>query len=164
MRGYYGMDRSTSACVRFVRNAELYGDAHEVFAEVRSLGFRCVYVDLRVSQAGDVLANQMAHALQLAHAPYTHKHWVCFLDDLMSLFADGAQQRGLFLVRGWRLSGLPLMQKPRSCLTAPRLRLLSRNSYGVVPATIGFRNGSSTATSPSQSRSFHVRPALLAVA
>jgi len=102
MRGYYAMDRSTSACVRFVRNAEVDGDVHEVFAEARSLGLRCVYVDLRASQAGGVLANQMAHALQLPHAPYTHKHWLCFLDDLITL---AHREKGLVIVvdGGWLL-------------------------------------------------------------
>jgi hypothetical protein len=102
MRAYYAMDRSTSACVRFVRNAELDDDLHEVFAEIRSLGFRCVYVDLRVSHAGDVLANQVAHALQPAHAPYTRKHWVCFLDDLITL---AHREKGLVIVvdGGWLL-------------------------------------------------------------
>ena len=102
MRGYSGMDRSTSACVRFVRNAEVECDVRELFAEVCSFGFRCVYVDLRASQAGDVLANQMAHALQLAHAPYTHKHWVCFLDDLITL---AHREKGLVIVvdGGWLL-------------------------------------------------------------
>jgi hypothetical protein len=95
MRGYDGMDRSTSACVRFVRNTEVDADVREAFAELGNAGIRRAYVDLRTPQAGDVLANQVARALQLEHAPYTHKHWVCFLDDLVTL---AHREKGLVIV------------------------------------------------------------------
>lgn len=96
MRGYYGIELASSACVRFVRNDDMDGSEHEVFNEVRSRGVRCTYVDLGSAQAqGDMLANQIADALHLEHAPYADKHWVCFLDDLITL---AHREQGLVIV------------------------------------------------------------------
>jgi hypothetical protein len=90
MRGYYGIELTSSACVRFVRNDDVDGSEHEVFEAARTRGIRCAYVDLSSSQAqGDHLANRIADALRLEHAPC----YLCLQMDpnpqISSLFATG---------------------------------------------------------------------------
>jgi hypothetical protein len=96
MRGYHGIELTSSACVRFVRDDEMDGSEHEVFEKARGRGIRCVYVDCSSSDMQtEVLANQIAGALHLEHAPYSDKHWVCFLDDLITL---AHREQGLVIV------------------------------------------------------------------
>jgi hypothetical protein len=96
MRGYYGIELSSSACVRFVRNGDMDGSEQEVFEDVRKRGIRYAYVDLSSPRVqGEILANQIGGVLTLEHAPYTHNHWVCFLDDLITL---AHREQGLVIV------------------------------------------------------------------
>lgn len=103
MRGYNGIELSSSACVRFVRNSEVDGSEQELFEEVRRRGIRCVYIDPSLAEAsGEVLANQIARALDLDNAPYETRHWLCLLDDLITL---AHRERGLVIVvdNAWAL-------------------------------------------------------------
>jgi len=85
MRGYSGIDLSSSACVRFVRNSEVDGSEQQLFEDARRRGIRCVYVASSAEETEGVLANQIAEALDLDNAPYETRHWVCLLDDLITL-------------------------------------------------------------------------------
>ena len=96
MRGYGGIALVSSACVRFVRNVEIDGSEHEIFAGARGEGIRTVYVDIgAVEASGKLLANQLAEAMHLENAPYKAKHWLCLLDDLITL---AHRERGLVIV------------------------------------------------------------------
>lgn len=96
MRGYGGITLVSSACVRFVRNVEIDGSEHEIFEGARRQGIRAVYVDTGAAEAtGKMLANQIAEALHLDNAPYESRHWLCLLDDLITL---AHREEGLVIV------------------------------------------------------------------
>lgn len=103
MRGYNGIEISSSACVRFVRNTEVDGSEQELFDEIRRREICCAYVDANHVQAsGEVLANQIARALDLDDAPYESRQWLCLLDDLITL---AHRESGLVVVvdNAWTL-------------------------------------------------------------
>ena len=105
MQGYSGIEKSSSACIRFVRNHEVDGSEQELFEEIRRRGVRCVYVDPTFAEAsGEDLANQLAVALGLENAPYESRRWLCMLDDLITL---AHQESGLIIVidNAWTLLG-----------------------------------------------------------
>lgn len=96
MRGYSGIDVTSSACVRFVRNDEIDGSEQEIFDEARRRGIRCVYIDSSLEEAaGTTLANQIAIALGLDNAPYETNRWLRLLDDLITL---AHREQGLVVV------------------------------------------------------------------
>jgi hypothetical protein len=96
MRGYSGIELTSSACVRFVRNDEIDGSEREIFDEARRRAIRCVYIDSSLAEAaGTTLANQIAVALGLDNAPYETRHWLCLLDDLITL---AHREQGLVVV------------------------------------------------------------------
>ena len=106
MQGYSYIKLSHSACVHFVRNAEIDGSEKEIqeaFDELRQQGIRCVYIDVcTLDAARTMLANQIAGALRLENAPYETKHWICLLDDLITL---AHREPGLIIVldNAWML-------------------------------------------------------------
>lgn len=102
MQGYSGIERSSSACVRFVRNSEIDGSEYEILREIRDRGIRFAYVDPNAVASEVRLANQIAGTLDLENAPYETKHWLCFLDDLITL---AYRERGLVVVvdNAWAL-------------------------------------------------------------
>jgi hypothetical protein len=94
VKGYSGVGLSNSACVRFVRNSEIDGSEQEIFDDARQRGTRIVYVDASKCER-EIVANVVASAIQLDHAPYQANYWVCFLDDLISL---AYREQGLIIV------------------------------------------------------------------
>lgn len=103
MRGYSSIEFPSSACVRFVRNAEIDGSEQEIFDEARRRGIRSVYVDSsEVSGSRRKLANLIAEATRLDNAPYETKHWLCLSDDLTTL---AHREAGLVIVvdNAWML-------------------------------------------------------------
>ena len=95
MRGYSGIELSNTACVRFVRNAEIDGSEREIFDEARRRGVRSAYIDSSSSaELPRTFANVIAEALRLDNAPYESKQWLCLSDDLITL---AYRERGLVI-------------------------------------------------------------------
>ena len=96
MRGYSGIEIPSSACIRFVRNADVDASLKHIFSEVHDRGIRIAYIHVReAASAATDLANLLARELGLQHAPYDFNRWVCFLDDLGAL---AYEEQGLVIV------------------------------------------------------------------
>lgn len=115
------------------------GDAQATVVDLKSAGVRCVYMDYRNIEYGDLhIANTVARELNLQHAPYPPpasphqpKVWLPFLDDLitlsehekgMVLFVDGADvflaqnSRGMFrLIEAFLTQVHHWMEKKKPC-------------------------------------------------
>lgn len=86
MRGYQGIEQSTSSCVHFVRG-EIPTDAlREVFAYAIDRNITCAYIDFKdCSDIANGLAIAIGDALALPNIPYTSNQWLLLLDDLISM-------------------------------------------------------------------------------
>jgi len=96
MRGYSGIGIPSSACIRFVRNADVDDSLRGILSEVRDRGVRIAYVGpKRAASSTAGLVNLLAGELGLKHAPYEFNRWVCFLDDLGAL---AYEEQGLVII------------------------------------------------------------------
>lgn len=108
------------------------GDPQGVLGDLRMAGIRCVYIDYRNIEYGDLhIANAIARELSLEHAPYPDRPWVPFLDDLITLsehekgvviFVDSADvllaenSRGMFgLIEAFLIQVHHWMEKMTPC-------------------------------------------------
>ncbi len=136
---YVRLNRSTSGCVHFMYADFFSEEAQAVVADLRSAAVRCVYMDYRNIENGDLhIANTVARELNLQHAPYPPRTspfqpevWVPFLDDLITLsdhekgivsFVDSADlllaenSRGMFrLIEAFLIQVRHWMEKNKPC-------------------------------------------------
>jgi hypothetical protein len=114
-------------------------EAQAVVVDLRSAAVRCVYMDYRNIENGDLhIANTVARELNLQHAPYPPRTspfqpevWVPLLDDLITLsdhekgivlFVDSADlllaenSRGMFrLIEAFLIQVHHWMEKNKPC-------------------------------------------------
>jgi hypothetical protein len=89
VRGYVGIDRSTSACLHFVRNGEIRHSVLEIVEDLRRRSVHCTYVDYgQIAGSGKRLIDAVAEALQLAHIPYGDRPYLEFVDDMVAVADD----------------------------------------------------------------------------
>lgn len=94
MSDYCNLRRASSDCVHFVYKDQLEKCDQSLAAKLKESGIQCAYVDYRevVHKADLHVANAVAQALNLQHAPYAQRtslyqpeQWIPFLDDLITL-------------------------------------------------------------------------------
>jgi hypothetical protein len=84
MRGYEVINRLSTGCVHFIRTGS--SGLFEAQALVSESGGKFAYWNyLDGGREAATLANPLAIALELEHAPYGNLSWTQFLDDLITL-------------------------------------------------------------------------------
>jgi len=89
MRGYWGIDRSTSHCVAFVDADEVESELAELVQQIRQRGLRIAYVDCAsyLDRPLEILS-AIGFALGTSHPPYhspNEPNFVRWLDDVGGL-------------------------------------------------------------------------------
>lgn len=85
MRGYSGINLSSSCCVRFVRNSEIDESFESTFDKLRSDGIDVVYIDyFAVHRNSGGIVGAISEILKLPHGPHSDDSLWSFLDDLIT--------------------------------------------------------------------------------
>jgi hypothetical protein len=86
VRQYEFLDQPTTRCIHFVRAGASSEFLEKQVEAARKVGVKFAYWNyLQGGRESATLANPLAIALGLEHAPYGNLAWVQFLDDLITL-------------------------------------------------------------------------------
>jgi hypothetical protein len=86
VRRYEFLDQPTTRCIHFVRTGASREFLEEQVEAARKVGVKFAYWNyLQGGRESTTLADPLAIALGLEHAPYGNLAWVQFLDDLITL-------------------------------------------------------------------------------